>query len=353
MGTVVAFVGISDGFTKSFMELYQNRGVDLIVTASSAGNPFSGSMPEEVGPKIAALDGVDQVGVGLVDIVNFENLGIYNKLIQGWPAGDFMFQELKPVTGERLSEKYRGKRGIMLGTDLAEQLKKKVGDKLTIFENEEFTVVCIFETFSPMERASMIMLLEDAQKLLGKKGITGCTVKVKPGVNAEDIRQAIQGPIALEFKLPGKIKAMPAHDLASSAMQLKMFRGMALVTSVIALIIGTLGILNTMVMSVFERTREIGILRAIGWRPGRIMRMILMESVLLSVSGGVVGTIGAILLTFFVSRLPQAGGTVRGGISATVIFLGFVIALLVGLIGAAYPAFRGARLMPTEAIRHE
>ena len=108
-----------------------------------------------------------------------------------------------------------------------------------------------------------------------------------------------------------------------------------------------------MVMSVFERTREIGILRAIGWRPGRVVWMILLESVLLSMAGAVVGTVGAIGLTWFLSSLPAVGGLVRSDTSITIIVEGFLIALLVGLIGAAYPAFRGARLMPTEAIRHE
>ena len=71
---------------------------------------------------------------------------------------------------------------------------------------------------------------------------------------------------------------------------------MAWVTSAVALVIGAVGMLNTMVMSVFERTREIGILRAIGWGRWRVVRMILMESILLSLTGGMVGTAGAIAI---------------------------------------------------------
>jgi putative ABC transport system permease protein len=106
-------------------------------------------------------------------------------------------------------------------------------------------------------------------------------------------------------------------------------------------------------MSVFERTREIGILRAIGWRPWRVMRMILTESVLLSLGGGVVGTAGGIGLILLLSRLPQVNGLIEGRIAPDIILKAFIIALLVGLVGAAYPAYRGARLLPTEAIRHE
>ena len=72
---------------------------------------------------------------------------------------------------------------------------------------------------------------------------------------------------------------------------------MSWITSAIAIIIGAVGMLNTMIMSVSERTREIGILRAIGWRKRRIVRMILVESVLLSLSGGLIGTIGGVGVT--------------------------------------------------------
>ena len=80
--------------------------------------------------------------------------------------------------------------------------------------------------------------------------------------------------------------------------------------------------------------------------------MILMESIILSLAGGMLGTMGAVTLTFCLSRLPSTN-MIGSTTSPTVIVEGFAIALVVGLLGAAYPAYRGARLMPTEAIRHE
>jgi putative ABC transport system permease protein len=81
--------------------------------------------------------------------------------------------------------------------------------------------------------------------------------------------------------------------------------------------------------------------------------MILMESVLLSLGGAIVGTMGGIGLTLLISRLPLASGAIQNTVSPVIMAKGFIIALVVGLVGAAYPAFRGARLLPTEAIRHE
>ena len=143
------------------------------------------------------------------------------------------------------------------------------------------------------------------------------------------------------------------NDFVKENKQVGYAMAFALMTSAVALFIGFIGVLNTMFMSVFERTREIGILRAIGWRPSRVMRMILMESVLLSIGGGIVGTLAGLGLIKLLSHLPTVNGVVQAAISADIVIKGFAIAIIVGLVGAAYPAYRGSRLLPTEALRHE
>ena len=145
---------------------------------------------------------------------------------------------------------------------------------------------------------------------------------------------------------------MTTNKYVSSNTQIQAGQAMAWITSMIALVIGTVGVLNTMFMSVVERTLEIGILRAVGWRPAQF-RMILVESLLLSMAGAVVGTVGAVLLCRFLGTLPEANGLISGRIPISVILEGFMIALAVGFIGGGYPALRGSRLVPTEALRHE
>jgi putative ABC transport system permease protein len=118
------------------------------------------------------------------------------------------------------------------------------------------------------------------------------------------------------------------------------------------LFIGAIGMLNTMVMSVFERTREIGTLRAIGWKKSRVARMVIGESLLLSIGGAVAGSLAGIALTKFLATLKNAS-FMSGEIPPAVIAQGCIVAVLVGLAGAIYPALWSANLLPTEALRRK
>jgi putative ABC transport system permease protein len=133
--------------------------------------------------------------------------------------------------------------------------------------------------------------------------------------------------------------------------QIKLARGVAWAISAIAVVIGAIGMLNTMVMSVAERVREIGTLRAIGWTKHRVMSIIFCESILLSVGGAALGTVAAVGLTKFLSSLPVTSGVIQGRIAPFVMVQGVFVAILVGASGAAFPAFWGASQAPAEAMR--
>ncbi len=351
---VVALVGLAEGLSKSMLKLYVDRGVSLIVTRADSVSPLSVTLPVKVSEEIGKLDGVAANCPGLVDFTPIEEFG-EPVGIQGWPPGNYMFNELKMVSGKNLSDEDSASKSVVVGTTLAEVKNAQVGQTITI-SDDKYQIVGIFKTSQDIENGMVIMHLGDAQRALGKSGyMTGCTVKVKDTSEAgiAAVRAQIEGPVAEACGLKGKLRAKAPNDFVKENKQINYAMAFALMTSAVAVFIGGIGVLNTMFMSVFERTREIGILRAIGWRPSRVMRMILMESVLLSVGGGIIGTLGGLGLIKLLSHLPTVNGVVQAAISTEIVFTGFAIAIIVGLVGAAYPAYRGSRLLPTEALRHE
>jgi len=284
-------------------------------------------------------------------------LGPVGVLVQGWETDSPLMKELNGNIlpgGNPLAPD--DPNGVLLGKRLAASLEKTVGETLKIFDDKTYVVRGIFKSNTVYENGGMVVLLKDLQRFMGRPGqVSGFTVVVdKYEDNTEIERKAEIERIRREIEALGSnIEVTPTAEFVNSTNEIVVIRAISWLTSALGLVIGAVGMLNTMVMSVFERTREIGILRAIGWGRWRVVRMILMESVLLSLTGGAVGAVGAVLVTRVLSNQPAVSGMIDSRIAPSVIGLGFLIALCVGLLGAAYPAYRGAQLLPTEALRHE
>jgi putative ABC transport system permease protein len=133
--------------------------------------------------------------------------------------------------------------------------------------------------------------------------------------------------------------------------QIRVMRAASWVVSVIAVAIGVVGVLNTMITSVFERASEIGTLRAIGWRKRRVMSMVFLEALLLSVLAAIVGGALGAGTVRLLGCLPQLAGFVDGWPPAAVFAQGALLAVVVGILGAVYPAVWAANLWPVQALR--
>lgn len=346
VGAVVALLGVSHGFEQSFADLYEKRGVDLLVVQAGKVEVLTSFLDDRIADRLRQIPGVRSVLGGIVDPLAFE--GVKSAVpVGGWMADSYMFNDLKILSGRRIQD--GDHRKAMLGMIAARNLGKQVGDHFEMY-GQDFEVIGIYESFNVFENGSIIILLSEQQEILGQPHkVTGFQIVVEDPHNQGEIdriRKQIQG-------LGLNLSAMATRDYVGNNTQIRVAHAMAWVTSAIALVIGVIGVLNTMVMSVFERTREFGILRAIGWRKARVIRMVLSESILLSLTGAVIGTLGALVVVHVVRQLPEASGFVQGDISLQVVLYGFGIALVVGLLGGAYPAYRGAQMLPTEALRHE
>ena len=349
IGAFVTLVGISSGFEHSFLQIYESSGIDMIVVRTGGRQRLNSSLDERLGAKIKKLPGVKEVIGGLADMVSFGENGEFNALIQGWEPESAAFDHLRIVSGKNLT--HHDKRGVILGTILAANIDKKVGDSLELIEKEPFEVVGIYETANVFENGAMVVPLKELQHIMDRKGmVTGFSIIMDQ--DKKGAPSIAETRTRIEQIAPG-LHAMSTRDHVNSLTEIRLAKGMAWLTSLIALLIGTFGMMNTMVMSIHERTKEIGTLRAVGWRKGRVIRMILLEALLLSIVGALVGTLSSLVLLKILTHVPLVNGLIDGRLEPLLILEGFLIAIAVGVVGGVLPARRAARLLPVEALRHE
>jgi putative ABC transport system permease protein len=345
IGAFVGLVGFSRAFEQGWMRIYSSSGTDIAVIQQTFLNT---SVDESLTDKVKALPVVAQATPVIFNVMDLTPE--VNALAYGWKANSYEFESLQLLSGKPFRD---GHSEVMLGDLLAENLKKKTGDTLQI-QGAPFIVCAVYHGGSPLEAGAVILPLDQLQKLSSLQGkVSTIHVRLRPAPSAEASDHYLKRAQAqIEAALPG-LRAVPAAERAGNNQFVRLAHASAWGTSCIALLIGILGIANTMAMSVFERTREIGILRALGWRRWHVLCLIQLEAVVLGLGGGFLGiAVGSGALSLL-SALPQTASIVSSSVPLPLLAEAMGIAVLAGLIAGAIPAWRGAKLSPVEALRHD
>lgn len=347
IATIVALGAITAGLTTTMDDTLHAGGSDFSISGkedtSSTTNPFgTATFSEDWISIINNVSGVSNaagVYIGMVSVPDSR----YFTLI-GINAKDTNFADLKITQGKIFTNESNE---LILGKISAEKLNKTVNDTLEVNE-EEYKITGIFETGDPNQDEGAYAPLASVQELLDDKGnISMIYVKVDSGADVDQVTKTI------EDKYGDNITTVTSiSDIETIADALDMVNSASLAISLLAIVIGGIGIINTMIMSVYERTREIGVLKAVGWKGRRILAMILGESIVLTVTAGIIGSIVGVLgleLLVYLGIL----GAMTPVYTIDIFAKAFGVAIFVGLIGGFYPAWRASRLPPTEALRYE
>jgi ABC-type antimicrobial peptide transport system permease subunit len=339
VASVVALGAMANGFVSNYGNALGLNN-DLLVTQANAYDVVYSSLDETLGDRIAAIADVRNVDPGVFSWIAFEGMPYF--LVYGYDPDSVAMEHYRIVEGKQVMAPGQ----IALGRRGADALKNKVDDTLRI-NGEPYRIVGIFETGQGMEESGGVVTLEDAQAIGQKeRTVSLFQVGLRPNADIDAVMERIRS-------FDKEITVSKASGYSSGEQWTAYMQGFAWSISAIAILIGGLGMMSAMVMSVLERTREIGTLRAVGWSRGRVLRMILGEAIALSLVGGVIGVAVGAFLAWLVGQAPGLGVMLAGAVDAGLIIQGFVTALGLGIVGGLYPAWTAANLQPVEALRYE
>jgi putative ABC transport system permease protein len=260
---------------------------------------------------------------------------------------------------------------VVLGSDIAREFKEKVGDSLQLpvppkkfnpdYVGHQFTVVGILEKTGTAPDSFAIVSFKDGQTLFGDrlpaalKGsvdptqlASGIDVYAKPGQDLDQLANRINERVT-------GVKAIPPSTLVNA------FKSASLIltaittgSALLALVIGGLSVINTMLMAVSERVREIGLKKAVGARTGHIMREFISESSVIGAVGGAVGLgLGWAVTTLVNQALVNSNQAELFLLSGRLVLLSLAFAVGLGALAGVIPALRAAQLDPVAALRYQ
>ena len=376
IAAVVALISLGQGLQMAVTQQFQQLGKDKIfiqpgaVTMGAPGTSSGVSTLTDHDVKIIdSIRGVERVGGA---IFKMGQVGYRGEIKYGYITGfSFETQDLideaqsyKIFSGRNLKkdDKYKVVIGYGLANGDVFQKSVKIGDKIQIGKNgQEFVVVGTLDKIgNPYDDGAVIIPLESAQEALNTTDYDMITIQVKEGEDVNKVAEEIKTRLRKdrgEKEGEEDFRVQTSEQLAETFNSIfgivqAVFIGIA----AISLVVGGVGIMNTMYTAVLERTREIGIMKAVGARNSDILTLFLIESGTLGLIGGVIGIILGILLGMGASFFAgQALGTnlLKAYFPAYLIVGALLFSFAVGCASGVLPAIQASKLKPVDALRYE
>lgn len=362
---LVSLFGFNKGYETSLNRDIDNLGFQMLVVAK--GCPYEAAtlmlkggtglkyMKQEIADQIAREPEVDGVTPMLMQVVFDPN--------KGESGGFAVYQGVDPKTYPKMKSFLKFKEGnwfsareaaeTVFGYEAAELEQREVGDMYLIPEkNIEVKVVGILERTGTQDDGTIFLPIGTVQKVFGiRDELTGIGIKVKKDADMAKFE-------ARMYNLPD-VQVVSLTQVKNTIMTLvSTARVMVLSIALIAILIAMMGVVNTILMSVMERRQEIGILKSMGAMASDIFKLVWLETLILCLTGGLVGT-GMALVTAKVTDilvrklLPYAPSGSLVKIEPGLVLATLGIVTLVGLASGIYPSWKAGRVRPLESIRSE
>lgn len=341
---VVTLAVVTSSLRETAAAILETGQADFTVAQQGVSDVLYSSIDEADVEAIAALPGVaSAVGV----LVAIEEIDADHPLFLEIGVAPDALPDFGVTIVEGRAYDPLAEDEVMLGFRAAEELDAGVGDEV-VFGSDRYEVVGVFATGQVFGDSGAMLPLIPLQAGQRKPGVvTLVPVRVESGADIEQIRAQI------EEEHPQLTTVRTESEFGRVDRNLTFIEAAERAAIVLALVIGAVIVMNTMLLSFFERTREFGVLRAVGWTPTGIVGLVVGEALLISLLGAAVGVTLSWLGVLVLEELPALRGVLDAEFGAGDFGRALVTAAAVGLAGAVYPAVRAARLVPLEALRRE
>lgn len=374
MRTALTVFGITIGiFAFTVMGSMAER-INLLVSGGT--KYFSDKVTISQGES-AFLSGPMNIGkakeVEMIDGVKAVSASVYTTLEEGFDAvsfgppasisgEEFKNRDLESFKltysqGRQLEDDDHGK--VVVGTDLVKKLDAEVGKTIKV-RGQDYEVVGIIDKTLTTPDNSVFMTLEDAQKIYHNElpeivqaqtnlttVVNGFTVYPEPGVNPDELANKIEEKVS-------DITAFGPQDFQDQiASATGIFNAILFGVALISLAVGGLSVINTMTMAISERTREIGIKKAIGAKTRNILGEYLTEAALIGLFGGVLGWALGGFTVLVINKAMESSGNQIFLLSGRITLIAILFSVILGVLAGFYPAYHAVKINIVKALRQE
>ena len=364
VAAIISLIMISRGLQNSIEKQFEQFGTNRILISSKG---FQGPGTVSEGLTIKDVDTLKKISeLKYVVPAIFRQAEVINNketrftLIGAIPAKDYL-----EVFGDSGIEVQKGrviksddKYSAVIGARVAREMFDKelrIGNKIEI-SKKEFKIIGIWEeTGNSQDDNNINIPLESAREIFNEpEHVDTIIAQAKSDVNIESLQKKIEK----ELKQKRDDTNFQVLTAAQIVEQINDVLGIVQVVLVgiamISLIVGAIGILNSMYTSVLERTKDIGIMKAVGARNSDIMKIFLIESGLMGFVGGIFGIILGIAVALIVGEIASNSGfLLLIKVEIPLLFFGLLFSFLVGMISGTLPAYQASKLKPVDALRYE
>lgn len=339
---VVALTAVARGMRSQVNSMFSGEEAHLIATLKNAADPIVSYLPTTLLDELRARPDIVAAEPVILGATQIPGRAVF--IFFGTTERSPFIKQLRMIDG---TLPFAQEDGVVLGAKAARAMNVKLGDKLKL-SKFTFTIVGVFESATPLLDAGAMLSFTNAQETANLTGKMSSALLTITDISRDGLARTEAAVEAAHED----IEAVPPAEWAGAFEEFELAEQTALIFSILATCIGGISVMNTMLMSVFERTREFGVLQAIGWSKAMVLREVLAEALIVSLVGGPLGIALGVGVVELIGTLPDFAW-VAGDYGPSLYAQAMAVGIGMGAIGSLYPAWRVLGIAPIEALRYE